>query len=266
MEATVILTYRENTSPDRRENLFAVLAWLAQTPGYEVIVVEQDALPRLSGNLPHPNCRVVFAYNPGPFNKSWGLNIGARSAENNVLVFSDSDIIAHGMLAKSVALCRNNFQFVKPYRRLYDLTTAETARVRAGQHDYLPERGANNLPNREAIAEVIVLCGGLFLIRRDAFIYLGGWDERFRGWGGEDDALTYKVQRARLSTVELDECPALHLWHPRSVETTSGQPFYRSNCDLLARYRHYTDSELRRLSEVQIQMMGHREKYRPATL
>jgi len=265
MEATVILTYRENATPDRRENLFAVLAWLAQTPGYEVIVVEQDALPRLSGDLPHPNCRVVFAYNPGPFNKAWGLNIGARNAESQVLIFNDADVIAHGMLSMSVALCQNNYCFVKPYRRLVDLTPGETAQVRIGHHDFMPERNADELPNRGGVAEVIVLCGGLFLIRRDAFAHLGGWDERFRGWGGEDDALTYKVQRSRLSTVELDERPALHLWHPRSAETTSGQPFYRSNCDLLARYRRYTDPELRRLSEVQMQMMGHREKYRPAT-
>ncbi len=264
MDATVILTYRENATSERHANLLAVLSWLAQTPAYEVIVVEQDTLPRLTGELPHPRCRVVFAYNPGPFNKAWGLNIGARCAESNVLVFNDADVIADGMLTSSVALCRNSYNFVKPYRFLVDLAPDETAQVRAGRRDLIPGRKADGLPNRAAISEVIVLCGGLFLIRKNAFVHLGGWDERFRGWGGEDDALTCKVQRARLSTVELDERPALHLWHPRSVETTSGQPFYASNCDLLARYRRYTDPELLRLSEVQMQMMGHREKYRPA--
>lgn len=264
VDATIILTYRESGSPDRRANLLASLAWLARMPAFDVVVVEQDAFPRLTGGLPHPGCKVLFAYNPGPFNKAWGYNVGARAAASPVLIFADADVIVDGVLAGAVVLCRQNFQVVKPYRRLVDLTPAETALVREGSHDLVPARRADALPNREGSAEVIVLCGGLFLIRVDAFAQLGGWDERFRGWGGEDDALTYRIQRARLSTVELDERPALHLWHPRPVAATSGQPHYRSNCELLARYRRYSDGDLLRLAEVQRQAMGYREKYRPA--
>ena len=264
LDASVILTYREGATPDRRENLHATLAWLAATPGFDVVVVEQDRLPRLRADLPHPRCRVLFAYNAGAFNKSWGLTVGARTVRSPVLVFSDADLIVEGMLARIVALCLASYQVVKPYRRLIDLTPAETELVRAGAHDFQAERPRDAPPNREALAEVLPLCGGMFAIRADAFARLGGWDERFRGWGGEDDALTYKVQRARLPTVELDERAALHLWHPRVVEAMSGQPHYRSNCELLARYRRYSDPELRRLAEVQRQLLGHREKYRPA--
>lgn len=264
MDATVILTYRGDATGDRHANLLAVLGWLAKTPDHEVIVVEQDTLPSLGHELPHPRCRTVFAYNPGPFNKAWGFNIGARMAKSGVLVFNDADVIIDGGLGRSIALCRNSYHVVKPYRRLIDLTADETTQVRAGHHDFIPERTSDALPNRAGISEVIVICGGLFLIRKDAFAFLGGWDERFRGWGGEDDALTYRLQRARLSTVELDERPALHLWHPRSPDTTSGQPFYASNCDLLASYRGYSNEVISRLSEIQLQTMGNTEKYRPA--
>ena len=264
MNASVLITYRENGSEDRRANLLATLAWLAQSVEHEVIVVEQDALPRLNGELPHPRCRVAFAYNPGAFNKAWGLNLGARLARSNTLVYCDADMVISGLLDKSVSLCRNGFQLVKPYRRMVDLTREETAQVRAGDFDLQPVRGPKSRPNRESQSETVVLCGGIFVIRADAFRHLGGWDERFLGWGGEDDALSYKVQRARLSTVELDQRPALHLWHPRSVQATSGQPFYSQNRELLARYRRYSDPDLRRLAEVQVQVMGNREKYRPA--
>ena len=51
----------------------------------EMIVVEQDAYPRLAPPLAHPGARVVFAYNAGPFNKAWALNVGARVAAGDVL-------------------------------------------------------------------------------------------------------------------------------------------------------------------------------------
>lgn len=261
--ASCILTYRESDSPDRRANLHAVLAWLACLSQLEVIVVEQDSLPRLGAALAHPACRNVFAYNPGPFNKGWGFNIGYRFARGNVLIFADADVLIDKQLPVSAELCQRGYQVVKPYRAIVDLTPAETAIVRDGSFDYQPDRPDDAATNREGIAEFVVLCGGIFCLRREAFVALGGWDERFLGWGGEDDAMTYKLQRLRLSTIELDEGPALHLWHPRSSATTMGQPMYANNCALLADYRQRSDAELQRFAEVQMQVIGNREKYRP---
>ena len=78
MDAACIVTYRGAPGSDRRANLDAVLAWLARSPDLGTIVVEQDTHPRLAPPLPHPGARVVFAYNAGPFNRAWGLNVGAR--------------------------------------------------------------------------------------------------------------------------------------------------------------------------------------------
>lgn len=100
-------------------------------------------------------------------------------------------------------------------------------------------------------------------MRRDAFAALGGWDERFRGWGGEDDALTHRIERSRLACTELDTAAALHLWHPRPNETTFGQPHYADNHRLVEEYPRYSDAQLQRMAEVQMQIIGQREKYRP---
>jgi hypothetical protein len=64
---------------------------------------------------------------------------------------------------------------------------------------------------------------------------------------------------------EIDARPALHLCHPRSEETTFGQPHYEANVRLLADYQDYSDAEFARLCEVQRQMMGNLHKYRPAS-
>ena len=260
--ATYILTYREGQTPHRRANLDAVLAWLARIPLVNVIVVEQDTLPTLTSALPHPQSTIVFAYNPGPFNKSWGLNVGARYSQTPLLGFGDGDVIVGEALLQSYQLLERGVEAVKPYRRLIDLTDEESAPVRAGDFDRSPVRDSGQT-DRSGIGERLVFAGGSFVIRRQAFFSLGGWDERFRGWGGEDDALSYRIERSRLACTELDIAPALHLWHPRQRETTFDQPHYAANARLVADYPRYADAQLERLAEVQMQLNGNIDKYRP---
>ncbi|MGB8635264.1 MAG: galactosyltransferase-related protein [Rhodanobacteraceae bacterium] len=258
-----ILTYREGDEPSRRDNLLAVLTWLAQYPMFVPIVVEQDDAPRLSAPLPSPNCKHIFAYNPGPFNKSWGFNIGFRASDSPWIAFADADVILGSSLPATTEYLREGFQAIKPYRTLIDLDPQETRRVAAGEFDWLPPRDAGHARNREGGGEYIVFAGGVFLIARAAFVHVGGWDERFRGWGGEDDAMSYKLERARLPAIELDQRPAVHLYHPRTPQTMSAQPHYAANLSLLEDYRRLEDPELRRFAEVQMQSIGYREKYRP---
>jgi GT2 family glycosyltransferase len=127
----------------------------------------------------------------------------------------------------------------------------------------MPKRPAETPPNREARQEFIVFAGGLFVIRREAYLRLGGFDERFRGWGGEDDAMTIKLRRSGMPLAECGERPALHLWHSREPGATTGQPHYAANRQLLADYATYRDEELSRLCEVQRQVIGNPHKYSP---
>lgn len=265
MQATIIMTYRAGTTPERHDNLMTILRWLSQWPQHDVIVVEQDQLPTLTESLPHPAARSLFAYNPGPFNKSWGFNVGVRQSTQPVLAFCDADLILPlgDLLDRAIVHCTNRYQVVKPYRRIIDLNPEQSVLLRQAPTEFVPPAGDGR--SREAVGEYIVLCGGIFIIRAQAFRHLGGWDERFCGWGGEDDALSHLVQRARLATLEMDEQPALHLWHPRPKEQTFGQPHYAQNRALAARYPLYNDSELQRLAEVSRQAIGNPHKYRPLT-
>jgi hypothetical protein len=266
MGASCILTYRQGEGDGegdaRRANLDIVLARLARSPAIETIVVEQDRVPRLTGELPHPRARHLFVHNAGPFNKGWGFNVGAGLASGSELAFMDADVLVGDSLDNAFAHCARECAMVKPYVRLADLTRTQTRALRTGTLAPVaidPRRQA-----REAIGESIVLCGGLFVIRHDAFMHIGGFDERFVGWGGEDDAMTIKVERARLSCVELDDEIALHLWHPRPRSATMRQPHYAQNLALLDDYGRYSDAQLVRLAEVQWQAGGNLHKYRQA--
>jgi len=59
LRASCLITYRESQSKERRENLLAVLGWLAGVAGIETIVVEQDAAPTLGADLAPAGARVV---------------------------------------------------------------------------------------------------------------------------------------------------------------------------------------------------------------
>lgn len=257
------MTWRHGGDNARLDNLHAVLAWLSRYPMFTPIVVEQDDAPRLTDPLPHPNAVHVFAYNPGPFNKSWGFNVGFRLSVLPWLAFADADLVLGDALPETLDYLAQGYSAVKPYRRLIDLDEAESARVRGGDFDWIAPRDGNASPNREGIGEYTVFAGGTFLISRPAFAAVGAWDERFRGWGGEDDTMSYKMERLRLPAVELDRRPALHLFHQRPASATTRQPHYASNQSLLAEYRQLEDAQLVRLAEVQMQIAGYREKYRP---
>jgi len=83
-----ILTYRESGDSARRANLIAVLEWLQLQQLGEIILVEQDVAPSLGDLPPMPGLHVVFAYNPGAFNKSWGLNVARVIAAAHFLVLA----------------------------------------------------------------------------------------------------------------------------------------------------------------------------------
>lgn len=251
-----ITTYRAAGDPARRANLEAVLAWLAPCQAGEMIVVEQDVAPSLPPGL--GGARVVFAYNPGPFNKGWGLNVGARFSRLPLLAFGDGDLICPG-LDEAVASCRAGVPVVRAFGPVIDLDAARSAALRAAP--LMPAGLAGT--ERGTQGEYAPLCGGLVVFQRAFFQLLGGWDERFLGWGGEDDAMSVKVARAGLPTRVMTHQPGLHLHHRRPRSKAASNPHYRDNLAVLGELRELSDVALKRLCEVCGQLVGNQEMHRP---
>ena len=109
-----IITYRATNDPARRANLETVLAWLKPQPLAEVIVVEQDEAPTLGDFKSFPGLRSLFAYNPGPFNKSWGFNIGVRASTGSLLAFGDADVLCRTLPA-AVSAARSDSLVVRAF-------------------------------------------------------------------------------------------------------------------------------------------------------
>lgn len=262
-DASYIITYREANDPARRANLLAVLGWLAPLAPAETIIVEQDDAPTLGDLPPAPGRRVAFAYNPGAFNKGWGFNIGARLARQPILIFADADLIAPA-LPRAVARCRDAAPVVRGFSTVADLDPAASDRLRRAPSAPVDPAFAAGAADRRAQGEYPPVCGGLVVFDGDYLRLLGGWDERFLGWGGEDDAMSVKVARAGIAAEIMPDAPAFHLHHRRAQDAQDAAATYRTNLALLDQLRTLPEVELKRLCEVSWQLAGNRDMHRPA--
>lgn len=256
-----VIPYRGDADGVRAANLHAVLRWLAGLPAVEVVLVEQDAAPTLAaGSLPL-NCAHVFAPNRGTFNKSWGFNVGFRRASGAAVAFGDADMLMSPQaLIQCFEGCCGDIEAIKPYDRLVDLTREESRRVLEGDSSLKVTRSAAQA-DREGIGEYVCFCGGVFVVRRDTYERLGGFDERFVGWGGEDDAMTVKLTRLVADPRVLANQAAFHLWHERSATARYEQPHYRENVALLKQYAACGLDELKAICERDRKTMGDIGRY-----
>jgi glycosyltransferase involved in cell wall biosynthesis len=259
IKASCLITFRDRDET-RLPLLRAVTAWLSAFPRLEVIVVEQDAAPGLDSESLGSNVRTLFVFNDGPFNKSWGLNIAARNASYDVLATMDADMImpAEGF-ARALAVCRDHFDAVNPYSGLVDLDEAETGAILRGERgigDIQRELVQDRLPQGERVC----FCGGICVFRREVYFALGGMDERFLGWGGEDDAMSVNLERHTDRIAVQRDTLAYHLWHPRSPGRYQ-HPHYRHNLALATHYRDCDQPTLERQRAKQRDSMGDPQRY-----
>jgi hypothetical protein len=235
--STVVVGVR--AAPDeteRRRNARAALAALAfqdlERTRYRIVVVEQDAEARLADLAPLAD-RYVFAYNPGPYNRSWGFNVGAVLAgpAAGALCLLDADLLVPpDFLSRGLAALRGGARALLPYREVLYLDGEATRRAIA---ERLAAPGAAPDPARLTGRRFTSSQGGALWVDAALYHAVGGYDERFRGWGCEDREICRRLERAAGTLPRLDGC-LLHLDHPRPDE--SGEAT-RANAQLWARLR-----------------------------
>lgn len=205
MRITYVIGYRH--SNDRIMNLKKTLEWVSAFSNIDIILVEQDKYSKIS-HLYIPG-RYVFAYNDGPYNRSWAFNIAMRYNQNPIIAFGDSDLIMRPEDFVSSVNMLKDVDVVSPYSSVLDLT-AEENNLSFNELIRIKRPGRGETDNQK-----INLCGGIVLFRADAIIKVGGWAENyFTGWGGEDDFQTFKVKKLGLTSLEMPfKC--FHFHHQR---------------------------------------------------
>jgi hypothetical protein len=156
----------------------------------------------------------------GPFNRSAARNEAARSAGPwDLAIIADADcFLRPENVAAGLALAQVTGLAVMPFDRFTALTRGETSRALRGRLTSLPERD----PVEPAPAP-----GGCIIVPRPLWDEVGGYDERFVGWGYEDSAFYVRLGGAIRLPGRL-----WHLWHPPAREADPSDPQHRRNAKL----------------------------------
>lgn len=203
---SIIIPFRCPDKNNRRTHNFNWLKkyWKYQLPGAEVIVGHDHRIDL-------------------PFSKSTAVNNAAAKATGDVFVIVDADgyvsIEAILECAKQIrrARSRGHRLWYVPYRQFYRLTEEASNRVleSSSRRPYQ----FSTPPPLDAILDTSGSQHGhwfgalIQIMPKEAFEEVGGWDNRFRGWGGEDHAAMRAMDTLYWHHKTLPG-QVLHLWHP----------------------------------------------------
>lgn len=201
--------------PERLPNLLATLRSIAGQSGVaiECIVVEQSAEREIEAMLPSWVRYLHTPVAPGfDYCRAATFNEAVRIARGEVVIAHDNDMLVPQRYAAEVmARAREGWQFIDLKRFIFYLTEDDTRSFFGGA------------PLRDDHATTIVqnLKGGSIAATKEAYLAIGGFDEDFVGWGGEDLEL-WERARAHGRVYEFGYLPIVHLWHRAQAGKVEG--------------------------------------------
>jgi hypothetical protein len=206
----------------------------------------------------HPDLPIYEGHHDeGPFNRSAALNLAAELADRDgpwdtALVIDADVIVAAANVVAALERAEATGRVTWAFQWWAGTTPEVAASIMAGETDedaclaYLRDMHAAGTPNAlgvtpvppvlppwlEKINPISWSCA--FAVPRAAWETLGGFDERFAGWGWEDMAF----QAAACGLVGHERIPGalVHLWHPRSPGLGDDGVNKRRNRQLGRRY------------------------------
>lgn len=228
---------------EKPRHLALVLESIARQEGvagrFEVVVADDGSrdgtaalVAAFASRVPFP---VVMTSEPHDgFRLARVRNRGAALARGRTLLFLDGDsILPPDHVAVHLARRRPGRALIGDVVRLPESACAGLAPESLAGFD--PRRAAPaaelaRLARRHRRARLYGLlrhpskprlAGGNFAVWRDDYLRVNGSDERFRGWGQEDDDLGLRLRGAgvRLESI-LDGTCSYHVWHPVDPSAT----------------------------------------------
>lgn len=171
----------------------------------------------------------------GPWSRAAACNAAAAAAGDwDVAVIADADTIPEPEpVRRAVGIAAETGGAVRPHDKLW--------RLRHSTTPIIARRGPSAIGPQHTTGTH--LGGGLLVVARSGWDRVGGFDERFVGWGHEDSAFNHRVLAA--ASWRQIEGNAWHLWHPSPKPAS---PEYRRNRALLAELERSNVLKVRRAS------------------
>lgn len=187
----------------------------------ECLVIEQDSEAKIAASLPgwvrHLHAPLPDA--SAPYNRSHTFNAGARQARGSVLLLHDNDMLVPSRYGSRILQrIAEGYAVVNPKRFIFYLQQEHSRQVVAGTAGFTDRPADFIVQNLEA--------GGSLAITAEAYAAIGGMDEAFSGWGGEDNEFWDRC--LTLPTWIWGYEPIVHLWHrSQPLKQTTDNPNLR---------------------------------------
>lgn len=209
---SVIIGFRD-AAPDRVRNLiYTVNYYKKHLPDAKIIIVEQDSRADLSLIYDKIDKYVYINTGGNFYSRSLGFNQGFNVSNTDYVILADADCLLDVNFLNNIDNYYAEFNsfFVIPYTNpVYYLSKEETESFILNNEDNL---GNNSNRKLESLKNA---SGGIGILSSDNYYRVGGFDERFKGWGVEDDAFHNKCLAFKLSSKRLDG-QMIHLYHSDS--------------------------------------------------
>jgi hypothetical protein len=229
---------------ERLPLLLATLESLAAQANvsFECVVIEQDQQPQILSLLPGwvRHVHTTPARPGAPYNRSRAFNAGVLEARAPVLLLHDNDMLVPcGYLQRILEKVALGYQVVNPKRYVFYLSERHTSAV-------LNTGAALDAWPAESIVQNLE-AGGSVAITRQAFQEIGGMDEAFEGWGGEDNEFWDRCKTLRCWIWGYE--PIVHLWHRwQPLKQAARNPNLELSMERLAEERHRRIDSLKQRS------------------
>lgn len=148
------------------------------------------------------------------------INAGVTSAAGDAIVLVDSDSLVPASRIRTAARLAWRPGLVVAHDRYCYLTDRATELVYGGREPFSLDFGPRSRDLHWRPGKGV---GNAVAFSRDTWSAVGGYDERFHAWGGDDTAFHLTCEAA-LGPTRWVPGPVVHLWHERPVEEAVGRP------------------------------------------
>ncbi len=170
----------------------------------------------------------------GPFNRSFAVNAASDAADEDgrwdVALIIDSDTVSDpSAVAKAIETANLTGGLVVAHDKRYMLSQRATGRILDGDVGSWKRSGMVQKVYTDSVSCAVA-------IARRTWDTIGGFDDRFVGWGFEDTAFHIACETISGLPVEIIPGDCFHLWHPTGPETSRASITYKRNHALKRRY------------------------------
>lgn len=168
-----------------------------------------------------------------PFNRSQAINTAAKKATKDIFVIADGDVIYDpNILIQAIQMIDKN-AWVIPYSKWLNLSKSSTDKLLTCSPQW-PLSIKVESKERTYSNKNVKPISGVVVVTRANFNAVNGFDERFIGWGREDNAFRDAMDTLCGPYKRIDNNFIYHLWHPRVGP--KGNPNIENNNNLYERY------------------------------